>query len=116
MVYITLGILGYIGGDKLMHRKQFICGFSSQFHHETLIVEQYTLHIYTEQAMTNSKLDPKFCSSSKNSWGSLFVWFSFVLAQPNQRKAKIAEMNLGEVVLTLCDAGCCSFKEREECP
>ena len=53
-----------------------------------------------KQPITTSKLYRKFYSSLINACSSLFVWFSFVFVQPKQRKTEMAEMNLGEVLLS----------------
>ena len=74
------------------HREQFICLFFSQCSHQSLTIEQCTLQIYIKQAVATSKLYTKFLITSCS---SLFVWFSFVLICPKQRKTKMAEMNLG---------------------
>ena len=65
-------------------------------------IAQCTLQIYTKQAMTTSNLYTKYCGSLINACGLPFVWFSFVLVWPKQRKTRMAEMDLGEVILR-CD-------------
>ena len=49
--------------------------------------------------MVTSELYTNFCSSLISACDTLFGRFSFVLVSPKQRKIKMAEMNLGEVVL-----------------